>query len=145
MSSPLIGTWESDYERTVWELQRNFGPKHPKTMDYESHEFRLVERYTSDTLTSWYDDFCEVKTYRIAAEDADSVVIDVEPSTFDIQRGIPRLFHHHFLNPNLYWLAVHYDWGCIYPEFFRRVSEPLSDSELRNYALRKIIKSSADS
>ena len=136
----LIGTWESDYERTVWELQRNFGSKHPKTIDYESHEFRLVEHYAADKLTICYDEFCEVTPYRVVAEDADSVVIDVEPSTLNKQ----RLFHVHFLNPNLYWLAVHHDWGCVYREFFRRLENPLSDSELRDYALRKIVKSSAE-
>ena len=136
MPSPLIGTWESDYERTVWELQRNFGPQHPKTVDYASHELRLVERYDDDKLTICYDEFCDVTPYRVVAEDADSVVIDVEPSMLNKQ----RLFHVHFLNPNLYWLAVHLDWGCVYREFFRRLEYPLSDSEIRDYALHKIIK-----
>jgi hypothetical protein len=140
-TSQLIGTWEADYERTVWSLQRNFGSKHPKTIDYASLEVRLIERYASETLTIFYDEFCGVTPYRAVVEDDESVVIDVEPSMLNKQ----RLFHVHFVNPNLYWLAVHYDWGCIYPEFFRRLSDPLSDLELRDYARRKIIKSSAGS
>ena len=139
MSSQLIGFWESDYERTVWELKRNFGQKHPKVIDYASQEFRLVEHYADDKLTICYDEFCDVTPYRAVAEDTDSVVIDVEPSMLNKQ----RLFHVHFLNQNLFWLAVHYDWGCVYREFFHRLEKPLSDSELRDYALRKIIKPSA--
>jgi hypothetical protein len=133
-ASELAGVWESDNERTVWELRRTLGPRHEKTLDFQSHRFRLIMHYTPDLVIYYYQDIICAARYRAIAEDECSVMVEVEPSQLNAQ----KLFHIHFLGPSTYWVTVHLDWGLIYREFFRRLPDHLTDSELRTYALREL-------
>ncbi len=115
----ILGTWISDYQRTLWELQRNFGSKHFKSLDYASHNFPLVMHYDEQAVHYYYRDMTCQAAYRILAHDEESVVTEVQPSDLNQQ----KLYNIHFLSPSLYWVSVHLDWGLLYREFFTRTPD----------------------
>jgi hypothetical protein len=115
----ILGTWISDYQRTLWELRRNFGPKHFKVLDYASHDFPLILHYDGQVTHYYYRDMTCKAACRIVAHDEESVMIEVQPSELNQQ----KLYHIHFLSPTLYWVAVLLDWGFVYREFFTRMTD----------------------
>lgn len=114
-----LGTWVSDYDRTLWELRRNFGAKHFKTLDYASHDFPLILHNDEQIVHYYYRDITCQAAYRMLAQDEESIIIEVQPSELNQQ----KLFHIHFINSSLYWVAVHMDWGLVYREFFTRMKD----------------------
>jgi hypothetical protein len=117
LASKLLGTWESDHDRTLWELRRTLGPNHAKTEEYFRHRDTLVLHRANDLVTYHYRDMTCVARYRILAEDENSVVTEVEPCDLNQQ----RLWHIHVVTPDCYWVTVDLDWGLIYREFFKRL------------------------
>jgi hypothetical protein len=83
----ILGTWQSDLERTLAEIKRHLRPDHPKL-----HEFTLPERliplticYTPDSVLYTYRGEQVRARFRILACDEFSLVSEVETTWLNDQ------------------------------------------------------------
>ena len=118
----LKGTWESDHERTLWELRRTLGPDHLKTVEYAGDRSTLILHYAESQVTYYFRDMVCSATLRILTEDEVSLVCEVEPCDLNEQ----RLWHLHFLDSRTYWVTVDLDWGHTYREFFKKLDDSMN-------------------
>jgi hypothetical protein len=130
LASRLVGTWISDNGRTEWELRRNLGAKHPKTVKYRSNPYALILHYQRESVIYYHRDMTCSARYRILAADENSVITEVAPSGLNEQ----KLWHIHFLTPKSYWVSVDLDWGLSYREFFEKMHADPDDDIRRFYA-----------
>jgi len=121
----LMGSWESDWERTLWELQRTLGDSHPKTREYGSDTSRLILCYSTRETTYYFRDMVCTASHEILAEDEHSLVTRVVPCDLNEQ----RLWHLHFLDGRNYWVSVDLDWGLTYREFFRKLPDDFDHNQ----------------
>lgn len=71
----LIGTWSSDRERTVGNLDEEWGLSDERRANLEKLLGKLKVTYKPRTCTSDFDGFVETTPYTILAKDAYAVVI----------------------------------------------------------------------
>jgi hypothetical protein len=138
-TSRIRGTWESDHDKTLWELMQTLGKGHPKTIEYASNPSTLILDYGEEFVTYYFRDMVCQSFHRIIAEDEHTIMTEVEPCDLNKQ----ELWHIHFLDSNTYWVTVDLDWGITYREFFRRLSTAEANGNLMNRAMRSW-KQSAD-
>ena len=117
----LIGTWQSDAERTVAVMreQGRLNNKHSAALCKMFGKLRVT--YTRTGITSELDGVTEVSRYEVLGRDKLSVVIrevESKPSPLELTEFAVI----HFEGPDSYWLYTKI--GGI-QEFFKRVREPL--------------------
>lgn len=130
--SRLRGTWESDHDKTLWELASTVGKNHPKTIEYASDASSLILHYGEEFVTYYFRDMVCQSRYRILAEDEHTVMTQVEPCDLNEQ----ELWHIHFLDSRTYWVTVDLDWGFSCREFFRKLSTSEENGNLMNRAMK---------
>lgn len=124
LSESLIGTWESDHERTLWELARTLGAAHKKTRQYSEDRSTLILHYTKHRVTYYFRDMVCSAQHRVLSEDERTLVSEVEPCDLNEQ----RLWQLHLLDATTYWVTVDLDWGICYREFFRKLHDDLDEN-----------------
>jgi len=131
-ASRIRGTWESDRDKTLWELTQTLGKDHPKTIEYGSERSTLILDYGEEFVTYYFRDMVCQSFHRIVAEDEHTIMTEVEPCDLNEQ----ELWHIHFLDADTYWVTVDLDWGLTYREFFRRLNTDEANGNLMNRAMK---------
>ena len=114
----LIGTWRSDKRRTAQEIRARRDIKAGRKRNFLIGLFgKLVVRFTRTNCYTTFDGRTDVKPLRIAATDADGVVVVNGSSVGDV------INHMRFEDaPKNGGLPIYY-WICLgqFREYFRRV------------------------
>lgn len=115
----LLGTWQSDKERTVEELQRTRRLDEKQLAALSGMFGKLKITYTEATYTTKLDGVTESMPYEVVGRDRHSVVVrDLERREPDL--GLTEFSVIHFDRPDSYWVFTEIGG---FREFFRRVRE----------------------
>ena len=111
--SRLLGTWQSDRDRTVseWRFKKRLTTvRRRKFLDIFGH---LRVTYTRTRIRGVLPDYRFTQRYELLAVDSDTVAIRYEDAQV---AGEWRIQHIHFEGRNHYWIALGHN-----REWFRRV------------------------
>lgn len=107
----ILGTWQSDKERTValWKYRKDVGDE--KRERFESIFGKMKLRFSTTHVYTEFDDLNEVTPYSVVARDEDSIVIA------GYRENKVQLQHIHFEQDSYYVLSGYN------VEFFKRISD----------------------
>jgi hypothetical protein len=112
----LIGTWQSDKDRTLCEMEKRQELSGKRRDWFEKNLGKLKIKYTKYTVTFWYNGKASTEKLKVAAKDSDSVVI-LGTDVFGEKDKISLVT---FEDENTYWI---YSKMADYVEYFKRINE----------------------
>jgi hypothetical protein len=112
--SRLIGTWQSDREKTFAKPEKSPFFDEKKMEGFKKLFGKLKVRYTDNRLTMDQEGVTTTAEYRVVGKDKHSVVIS---TSLDLS-GEQELVQIHFVDSDTYWLL---DSSGVMKEYFTRV------------------------
>jgi hypothetical protein len=111
----LLGTWRSDRRRTItdWHWQKRVTAKQKHRL--AKFFGRLKVRYTRNRIYTEFEDYRDVKDYRVIGQDSESVAIVYWESLREEEVITQIHFEGHH-----YWINI---WGNGNREWFRRIQQ----------------------
>ena len=119
----LIGTWISNRERTVTNLEEQWGLSNERQANLGKLLGKLKVTYNARICTSDMNGFVETIPYTVLAKDTNSVVIrdDSSPNPIMASLGTSKFSTIHFEGNDAYWIMSEIGG---FREYFSRVPTP---------------------